>query len=331
MSLKRILEEEAQIDKEFYGKADDHSEESTATVVNNEEEDMEEYVEESAPIDFPDATQVTQQEVTTEEPSKPRVSWKQRFTNYKASTDKTISSLRKENSELVRRLMDLETKYDDLASKHANVLSKSSDPLDGIITTEDIDTVGEEAVDIIRKVTKKVAESEAHPLKEELARLKAEKLAAEKRAQEERKRNAYNAFLSDLGRIVPDYAAVNVDSRFIEFMNGYDEITGEKRVDAFRRAEDYLDADRVADFFIEFKRTVPRSKREVLEENITPTVTSGSTVNTSGKQKAETFTARQVEDFFNDVARGVYKNRMKEADELEARITKAYISGNILP
>lgn len=330
MSLERLLAEEAQIDKEFYGKADDHSEESTAPVVNNEEE-VDEYVEESTPIDFPDATQVIQQEVTTEEPSKPRVSWKQRFTNYKASTDKTISSLRKENSELVRRLMDLETKFDDLASKHASALSKSSDPLDGIITTEDIDTVGEEAVDIIRKVTKKVAEREANPIKEELARLKAEKLAAEKRAQEERKRNAYNAFLGDLGRIVPDYAAVNVDSRFVEFMNGYDDVTGEKRVDAFRRAEDYLDAERVADFFLEFKRTVPRSKREVLEENITPTVASGSTVNTNTKPKVETFTARQVEDFFNDVARGVYRNKQKEADELEARITKAYISGNILP
>ena len=330
MSLKRILEEEAAIDKEFYGKADDHSEESTAPVVNDEEE-VDEYVDEPTAIDFPDATQVTQQEVTTEEPSKPRVSWKQRFTNYKASTDKTISSLRKENSELVRRLMDLETKFDDLASKHASALSKSSDPLDGVITTEDIDTVGEEAVDIIRKVTKRVAESEAHPLKEELARLKAEKMAADKKAQEDRKRNAYNGFLVDLGRIVPDFNAINVDSRFVEFMNSYDEITGEKRVDAFRRAEDYLDADRVADFFLEFKRTVPRSKREVLEENITPTVTSGSTVNTSGKQKVETFTAGQVEKFFNDVARGAYKNRLKEADEMEARITKAYISGNILP
>jgi len=327
MSLEKLLQEEAELEKEMFGPSES-SEESTSNLNLDPDDSFVEEDETTGPIDFPDATTVIQQEEQEKEPEKQRVSWKQRFKSYKASTDKTISTLRKENVNLFTRLRESEEKIDDLSVKLSNLMNSNTDIFQGIITEEDTDSIGEEAVDIVKRASQKAVEASVTPLKEEINRLKADKVAEQRRLAEARRASAYNSFLMDLSKFVPDYQSIDKDPKFAQFMEGYDEYTGEKKVDVFRRAEEFLDAERVADFFIEFKRALPRSKKERLEENITPTG-SASASNTNTVKAEETFTARQVEDFFNDIARGVYKNRQKEANEIEARITKAYVEGRI--
>lgn len=334
MSLERILAEEAELEKQMFGtNQEPEGASSTTSELEDPDDSFIENDEDRGTVDFPDATQVIQQEVQTpqdiqEEEPKQRVSWKQRFKNYKASTDKTISTLRKENAALANQLKASEDKNDQLSLKLANIQKDSTDIFSGVITEEDADTIGEDAVEIVKKASRKAVESSIEPLKEEIKRLNAEKELERQKQLEARRASEYSRFLQELKVIVPDYATIDKDSKFAEYMEGFDELTGEKRIEAFRRAEDYLDADRVADFFIEFKRATPRSKRERLEENITPTATSAA-ANMNSKKTAEFFTARQVEDFFNDVARGVYRNRQKEANEIEDRITKAYMEGRI--
>lgn len=333
MSLERILAEEAELEKEMFGTNQESEDTSGATPELPDPDDS--FIEEDedrGPVDFPDATEVIQQEqqeVETEEEKKQRVSWKQRFKNYKASTDKTISTLRKENASLVQRIMKSEEQVDQLSLKVSTLMNSSTDIFSGVITDEDADAIGEDAVDIVKRASQKAVESSVAPLKEELNRLKAEKALEQRKQAEALKQQAYNGFLNELKTYVPDFQKIDKDVRFLEFMEGHDETTGEKRLDMFKSAEEYLDAERVADFFIEFKRTLPRSKRERLEENITPDGTSSSSNVNTTKGKEEFFTARQVEDFFNDVSKGVYRNRQKEANEIEARITKAYVEGRI--
>lgn len=306
MTLERIKAEEEALEKEMFG--DQTTEEEVSTEQQEE---------------APQESEVIEQELSPEEES-----YKKRYSSFKASADKTIYNLRREIASFRTANSELQNQIDNLSLKLAQLTSTSNDPLKDIITDDDVINIGEEAIDVIKRVTKQASEASTAPLQDEIKKLKMEKIQEQKRLAEERHKVAYNRFLINLEEIVPDYAAINLDSKFKEFMEGHDDLTGESRLASFRQAEEYLDAQRVADFFLTFKESQPRSKKEKLEENMTPTASNATEVTKS--KTVETFTARQVEDFFNDIARGVYRNRQKEANELETRISKAYIEGRII-
>lgn len=328
MSLKRLLEEEAEMEKEMFGKTTDNQadEASVESVIPNIDTfDLDDNSQDQEVIT--DTKEDVQESKETESEKKQRASWKLRFKNYKASTDKTISNLRKENSELYSRVASCTTKIDELSLVIAELKGQRKDVYSELITQEDIDMIGPEAIDIIKKTNKKATEAALSPLKEEIAKLKMKELESIKRASEERRKAEYGRFTADLGRLVPDYQALNIDSGFEKYMMDTDEATGERRLDVFRRAEDYLDAERVADFFNDYKASMPRSKKEMLEDKLTPNSNSSSSAPINSKR--DTFTIKEVDKFFDDVNKGLYKNKRKEADEIEAKITRAYIDGNI--
>ena len=306
MTLERIKAEEEALEKEMFG------DQTTEEEVSAEQQE-----------EAPQESEVIEQKLSPEEES-----YKKRYSSFKASADKTIYNLRREIASFRTANSELQNQIDTLSLKLAQLTSTSNDPLKDIITDDDVINIGEEAIDVIKRVTKQASEASTAPLQDEIKKLKMEKIQEQKRLAEERHKVAYNRFLINLEEIVPDYATINLDSKFKEFMEGYDDLTGESRLASFRQAEEYLDAQRVADFFLTFKESQPRSKKEKLEENMTPTASNATEVTKS--KTVETFTARQVEDFFNDIARGVYRNRQKEANELEARISKAYIEGRII-
>jgi hypothetical protein len=313
MSLERAIKEEEALEREFYG---------------NSSEDLD---PELGTPDFEEGSTPSAEEVHKEEEvdKKTRQSWKTRFTNYKASTDRTISNLRKENQNLIAQLESARTKIDDLSNKVATAYKQSEDIFNGIVSPEEIDLIGPEAVDVVKKATKKATDSAIAPLREELDRLKAKELERQKKAIDDKVQSNYKNFLSRLKDQVPDYSTIDKDPKFSEFMASEDPVTGEKRIDQFRRAEDYLDADRVAEFFMEYKDSLPRSKKDVLEEHITPdgNRSGGTPLNSPEKTS---FSVAEVNKFFSDFSKGVYKNRPKEAEDIEARITKAYMNGKIL-
>lgn len=323
-----MLEEEVELERQMYGPKDAHSdEESVKTVTPNvdtfEPENDDDLQDEPVITDL----DKTIQEIKDTEAEKKKSSWKQRFVGYKASTDKTISNLRKENLELGNTIAKLSAESNKFRSDFENLKQTRKDIYEDIISQQDIDTLGPEAVDIIKKTNRKAAEAVIAPLQEEINRLKVKEVQDLKKAAEERRRVEYASFTQDLSDIVPDYKKLNVDPGFEKFMMETDQSTGEKRLDLFRRAEDYLDSSRVADFFKDYKASIPKSKREVLEDKMTPTSSSNSSETISAKK--DTFTMAEVNKFFDDITKGLYKNKPKEAIDIEARITKAYIAGTI--
>ena len=322
MSLKRALAEEAELEKQLLAVVADPDSSTSTPVPNVDTFNLDE--DDGDPTD----SQVDPQVSTESEADKKiRQSWKQRFANYKGSTDKTISNLRKDNLVLIGQISDARKEIDRLAARIADMQNSGKDLFGDSITPEDVETIGVEAVDIVKKATKRATEAAVNPPKEEINKLKAKELEMIKKNAEERRAAEYKLFTADLGRLVPDYQAINLDPGFEVFMMATDPVTGERRLDSFRRAEDYLDADRVADFFLDYKASIPKSKKEMLEDKITPSGAASSSA--PSVKKVETFSIREVNKFFDDVSKGAYRNRKKEADELEARITKAYVEGRI--
>lgn len=318
--LERILEEEAELEKEVFGTESNPDQESAT--------DQKPEVLET------EATTVTPQPELTEttDESDKINSWKERFSKYKASTDKTIFSLRQENSARLEEIKQLRESLGTMHAKLREAESKRSDIFAGVITDEDSELIGPEAVDVMKRATSKATEAALDPLKKKIEQLEAREAAELKRKAEAKVVETYNVFLRDLAQEVPNYAEIDKDPRFAVFMDNIDPRTGVKRMNTFRLAEEYRDAERVAEYFKEFMDIPsPVSKKKALEDHVTPVASSSSNApNRLNDPKKETFTEQEVKNFFDDIARGVYKKRVKEADEIEARITRAYMNGNII-
>lgn len=326
--LERMMVEEAQIDNDYYGTGDDPTAVATPAVKVEEPVKEEEAI---APETTPtDVTVIDDQPAVEEEANKQ--SWKKRFTQYKASTDNTIATLRRENADALEKLSGAMTHIDGLIAKlETSQTMTSTDIFDGALTQEDSDIIGEEAVDIMKRATRRATENATAPLQAELKRLKdAEAKSIKLRAEAQRQTLYENSFLKPLEALVPDYATIDSDPAFLDFLKGYDVRTGMVRQDLLGHAESSHDAGRVADFFIEFKKS--RSDKEsILSKKVTPVSTGNGTTNRSmsTSNTAQTFSESDIEKNYRDFQKGRYRGREKDWKILEAKMDKAYIEGNI--
>lgn len=322
MSLKRALAEEAELEKEFLATGNDPVDETTKPT----DEKVPDFNLEDLGATEPekDPQVITISVADLERDYYP----KKRYTNYKTSTDKTIFTLRKENSELREALAAKDKQIYELTKQNRDLASRGKDPLGEVITPEDIELIGPEAVDIVKRATQKATENAMNPLIEEIAAIKAKARADAKKEADARILAEYNKFAADLGKLVPDYETIDHDPGFAKWMAEEDESTGEPRVEGFKRAETYRDADRISEYFIDYKASIPRSKKEMLEDKITPEANGAGATPQSKKNKI--WTMAEINKFYADEAKGVYRNKRKEADEIEARISRAVLRGDVV-
>ena len=329
MSLKRILAEEAELEKEYFGTTSEPS--SKEDLSKSEDKN----VDDKETVDKTIVTEVTTDPLSEHKPDQDikdlqdENTWEKRFKNYKASTDKTIANLRKDNVDLIGRMKTSNDRISELMKELSALKTNTKDPIEDIVTQQDIDNLGPEAIDFLKRASKKATETAVSPLHQELEKLKAKELVDLEKSSKERRAAAYDTFSKQLAKLVPDYKEIDVDKGFEEFMLANDPTTGDQRLKSFRIAEEYLDPFRVADYFNDYKASIQhKSKKEILEDKITPSGKASGTIPNNAKK--DTFTVTEVNKFFDDIARGVYKNKRKDAEEIEARITQAYIDGKII-
>lgn len=254
---------------------------------------------------------------------------KKRFANYKGSTDVTIHDLRSELARVKSQYANLQVDYSGVVRKLNEATSTSGKSM---FSEEDVDILGEPAVNALNKGVNHLLESKLKPLQEEVERSRKEIAAREAQEAKRIALDDYNAFLSKLGRLVPDYEAVNVDPAFLSYMKGVDEASGYPREVIFERAERAQDVGRIASFFNEFKGTTTVSPaKNKLESSITPTGVANPAP-TSSAARGEVITKKFIDQFYNDFSRGKYntKKGKEEAKRIESLIDKAVYSGQVM-
>lgn len=267
-------------------------------------------------------------------PTKPRVNWKKRFTNLKASQDATIFELRRDDARKSEEILDLRKKLDDISVKLNNALSTTQDTFSGVITDEEVEVLGPEAVEVMKKLNKAATEREVEPLKQKLKENKEqlEKEARDKLAKD--KAAIQRDFLTRLGDLVPDFAEIDKDKRFLTYMDQFDPASGQKRARLFKIAEHTGDVGRVAEFFLEFKGTQKKVVNQTLEDSITPVsnVATGNAAQTNDNAD-EPISMAYIDEFYNELFKGgkKWKGREKEKQAELARIDRAVSVGNLVP
>ena len=249
-----------------------------------------------------------------------------RFNNYKASTDLTIRDLRQELAQAKSKFGNLQIEYSKLIQK-----INAEAPTTSIFSEEDVEILGEPAVNALNKGVNEILEKKIKPLQDEVTKSRKELADREIKDAEAMAMKSYNKFITKLGEIVPDFQEVNVSKGFLEYMDEPDELSGYPRKHLFTRAEQALDVERIASFFTNYKKRLGPSKTEVLESAITPTGVPGTSPVASKDKETLVVTRGFIDKFYDDYNRGKYRGKdgQKEATRIEKIIEKAVLSGQV--
>lgn len=319
MDWNKLEAEEKELEARIFG---EKQEDTSPPDLENEEE-VEEVVEE------------TTEEVEAHEPSKPRTSWKQRYANYKASTDNTIYTLRKDNASLKVDLEGLHQEISDMRDKMKEFQAKATeheDPYKEVFTEDDVEVLGPEAIEVFKralKTTNKSSQSsqEVEELREELKRIKEDRRKQAHKEAASLEEESFEKFKGNLTKMVPDWQSIDVDPKFAQFIDDADEFSGLPRKVLFQRAVQGRDTQRVALFYQDFIKTMPKSREQILASKVTPTGSQSSQASEDSSKKL--YSLKEYERFMEDVIKGKYRGREKDARLLEAKYDRAFIEGRL--
>jgi len=145
---------------------------------------------------------------------------------------------------------------------------------------------------------------------------------------------AEQTFWAEFERRVPNWESINTDERFIAFLAERDPVFGQPRQVALDMAQERLDPAAAAAVFKTWEVSVAPpppapapSPKPSMNSQVAPT--AGAPAPLPKAASAEIITSKQIEKFYNEVARGVYRGREAEMNAIEARINQALVEGRV--
>jgi hypothetical protein len=237
--------------------------------------------------------------------------WEHRYKVLSGKYNSEVPRLAADNRELKSTLKRLESELDTL-KKSANVSSSS------LLKPEDIEEYGEGFIDVVRRAAREEISSKDQEINELKMQIDALSNKTTKTVEID--------FYEDLGRMVPEWVAINDDKNFHRWLDGIDELTGRQRQQLLSDAEAERDAKRVSNFFNAFRKankTWAATANKSLESQVVPE--QSKQVPTPPAKRI--WTRSEINSFYSDYRRGAIDD--KRAVALEADIQAALIEGRV--
>ena len=322
MSLPKQVRDQAEKAKQFYENPPE------GEVAGNQQPDPDGEGSVRDPEETPPAPQGGSDDGTPEDYEQ---KWRSLQGSYNASMRRV--------SELEQRLVQMQTLVATMTEVQAQPPAQPQPEDYRLLTDDEVSDYGE-SVDVMRKVSRE----ELTPLVQRMLQIErslgdvtgrivpqVEGIAAHQH------QTAEQTFWGTLAQIVPDWREVNEDPAFQGWLLEIDPLTGSTRQAFLERAQQSLDAHRVAQFFMAWKggsnpQPVPASRGNgaspsELERQIAPGRSRSSPATGRNQQ---TYTAADISKFYDDVRRGAYRGREEEKNRLERDIFSAQQEGRIV-
>jgi hypothetical protein len=200
------------------------------------------------------------------------------------------------------------------------------------VTDADREEFGEELIDVQRRVAREVAAEYEQQLKSQA------EVIEELRSQVAQTGNQVGemSFAQRLNQLVPDFAQVDQDERWVAWLNEYDPmLRGPRRVQA-KAAFDAGDAEAVAHYVSLFKESIADTKEPVadkrqaeLEKQVAPNRSANTARTKSAGKDAKIYSEREVNGVWDKIRQLNTRGMFDEAAKLEADITAAYLEGRV--
>ncbi len=326
---EKLKKEEEEAEKEFYGKETEAGKPEDGAL---DEVDLNE-----VPVDVESELEGPAKE---EPKDKRRISWKQRFTSYKATNDLAlhqarvkIAALEAENERLTVELTKVRSKIAELKK----AARQKKDPFEGVIDEKDVELLGPEAIEVMKKYALAGMENsgdkeEIETLRAQLHEVQVKQVKAAKESSDKLATENEDAFKIKLMLAVENFNDIDLDPKFSEYLEGVDEASGQPRLHLYRQAIQSRDVLGVARFYNEYRGRRPKTREEILEEQVVPEGDAAGPTQTqqldenAGKKK---YHISEYEAFYDDLNKGVWKGREKEADKLMRMYDKAYLEDRL--
>ena len=261
-------------------------------------------------------------------PTEPQVSeetFQQRYRTLKGMYDAEVPRLHAQVKELTSRVEQLQRAAE--APKPAPAAPETPTKL---VTDADVQAFGEDLIEVQRKVAREVASEfrkELDELKGENAKLREQLTATGTQVSEA-------SFEQRLHRLVPDFDALNTDSKWIEWLNEIDPMLRGPRKNAAQHAFNTGDAEGVAHYVELYKSSfapppAPADKSEELARQVQPNRRAASS--SQPVPQGRTYTSADIDQMFKKVAELGNRGQIEESKKLEAEIDAAYMEGRVTP
>jgi len=195
---------------------------------------------------------------------------------------------------------------------------------------DEIANMDQQTLDLQGRVAQGVAESQVEAVREVLEQQNAELAARLEALEQSRSSEVAGSLWDSVEKLSPGAKAINEgDSGWVSFLDEVDDLSGRTRREIGSSAVAVGDVRRLASLVDEYRTAsgLPAVK-PVVAAQVRPAVTpSPGVVKPAAKP---IFKDSQVKRFYENLNRGAYKGKEKEAEELEKQIDAAAQEGRIV-
>lgn len=255
--------------------------------------------------------------------------FKQKYNTLRGKYDAEVPRLHEQVRDLTSRLEDLQTQLSE--SQKSDEPTKPEEKV-SYVTDADREEFGEELIDVQRRVAREVAAEYEQQLKSQAKVIEALQSQVAQTGNQVGEMN----FAQRLNQLVPDFAQIDQDERWVAWLGEYDPmIRGPRRIPA-KAAFDAGDAEAVAHYVKLFKESIADTKEPVadkrqaeLEKQVAPNRSANSTRTQSAGKDAKIYSEREVNGVWDKIRQLNTRGKLDEAAKLEADITAAYLEGRV--
>ncbi len=251
----------------------------------------------------------------------PEETWQQKYRTLKGMYDAEVPRLHAQVKELNQRMEQLQR------AAEAPKTEPQPRTQEKLVTDADVQAFGEDLIEVQRKVAREVAQE----FRADLEAMKAENAQLRAQLQTTSAQVVESSFEQKLNQLVPDFATVNADPKWIAWLNEIDPMIRAPRKtvaqDAFARG----DAEGVAYYVDLFKQTQvsaepAKRKSSELELQVQPKRNAPAA---AASQAGRTYSTADIDRMFQQVRQLGAAGKLEDARKLEAEIDSAYMEGRV--
>jgi hypothetical protein len=277
--------------------------------------------------DQPQAREVEPQpQAAAPAPAQPQVDpWEHKYKTLQGRYNSDVPKLQTQVSELKTQLEQAITRLNEAAKAQAPQEKKPvADP-------QDVEAFGQDLVDMVQRVAERMFGGAAADIQRQAAQIEqrlAQLEGAFKGTTETVAMTAEQAFFDRLAKLVPNWEEINANQAFLDWLAEEDPVYGQPRQAALNVAQQSLNSDRAANVFKAFMATMPQSpKSNPVNKQVSPKAAASSAP--TGTDSKPIYTQAQIKAFYDDVARGLFRGRPQEMQEIEAKVNAAIAEGRV--
>jgi len=259
--------------------------------------------------------------------------WKQRFLTLKGKYDAEVPRLHNE-------LKELRTQVSELASRKVETPTEPVKPKTKRVTEKDTETFGADLMDVIKRQAEEIAAEAVAGMADKLSKLESENEQLKQNltgVTTSQAQTSQEVYFGKLGAAVPEWEAINVDPKFLEWLGEVDEISGTTRQEHLNNAFSALNVERTAKLFNAYKKTIapaqpaqqPAQRKTEVQRQVAPGKSKTPPGPATSDANSKIWTAAEIDRFYKEYSAGQYRTNPQEAARIEAEIDAAVATGRV--